>query len=287
MPDVLAILSVHDEARFIRPQLEHLASQGVETFVLCDRSPEPVLEVIESFRGRGVIGSRLYPPRDFYDWEGILREKQTIAASHAHDWILIGDVDEFRMSEKPGETLGETVARVDADGYNAINFAEYVFVPTREHPDHDHPDFLRSMQAYYAFMPHPQHRRTLFKKTGQAFEFVHTGGHRVDFAGLRVYPENLPMRHYLYLSLAHFEEKYHARIHSQRETERGWHGWRAAGTRARVSLPAEAELKMYDPGAPWDLDAAHPRTEHLVTVQSPPPGRWWNRWFETRNRAKG
>jgi hypothetical protein len=41
--------------------------------------------------------------------------------------------------------------KTDAGGYNAVDFSELAFVPTRESPDHDHPDYRRTMRWYYAF----------------------------------------------------------------------------------------------------------------------------------------
>lgn len=97
----LAILAVHDEARFISLQLEHLSANGLDIHVIMDRPSAAVREAVEAFRGRGVVEATLFPERTWYDWQGILEEKQRIAREVEHDWIVIGDVDEFRDGDWP------------------------------------------------------------------------------------------------------------------------------------------------------------------------------------------
>ena len=37
------------------------------------------------------------------------------------------------------------------EGYNAVDFLEFTFVPTREHPDHDHPRYQETMRGTTPF----------------------------------------------------------------------------------------------------------------------------------------
>lgn len=277
MNRVLVILSLHDEHRFVRPQLEHLATQEVDVAIICDRTSDDLLKVVESYRGRGVTEVVHYPRRAYFDWSGILHEKERLAREHPHPWVVVGDIDEFRMSDRPGETLGGLAARIDHEGYNAVNFAEYVFVPTREAPDHDHPDFQTSMTSYYLFQPRPQHRRTMWKNTGQAFNLEASGGHFVDFEGMNIYPHDCPLRHYIYLSPAHFREKYDQRSYDAASVNRGWHGWRATPHAVHVALPSQREFAEYDPDHPFDFDRSVVRTEHLVT-KTPPSQKTRSGW---------
>ena len=61
------------------------------------------------------------------------------------------DCDEMRLPPRPDTTLAEAFAELDADGYNAVNFNEFTFIPTQEAPDHDHPRFQETMRRYYPY----------------------------------------------------------------------------------------------------------------------------------------
>jgi hypothetical protein len=57
------------------------------------------------------------------------------------------DPDEIRLPHRSDLTLAEAFAEADAQGYNAVNFQEFTFMPTREAPDHDHPHSKQTMPS--------------------------------------------------------------------------------------------------------------------------------------------
>ena len=101
---------------------------------------------------------------------------------------------------------------------------EFSFVPTRESPVHDHADFLQTMRWYYPFLPSPPNRLNAWKQQDARVELAWSGGHQVRFPRLRMYPKSFPMRHYLFLSLAHAAEKYIGRSYDPGEVATGWTG---------------------------------------------------------------
>jgi hypothetical protein len=151
---------------------------------------------------------------------------------------------------------------VEAQGYNAVNFLEFVFLPTREAPDHDHPAFQRTMRWYYPFLPAPAHRVTAWKRQPAPVELAWSGGHQVRFPGLRLYPEPFPMRHYLFLSVPHAVRKYVEQRYDPLEVQAGWHRARARLRADMIRLPPQAELRLYRPGEA--LDPSHPRARHYL-----------------------
>jgi hypothetical protein len=151
---------------------------------------------------------------------------------------------------------------VDRAGHNAVNFLECTFVPSRENPDHDHPEFQRTLRTYYPFCPSFPHQLTAWKaKDAPRPNLASSGGHRVAFHGLSMYPESFPMKHYLFLSVPHAVEKYVERQYDPAEVRRGWHGWRADLRAEDIRLPREAELRVAAPGE--ELDASGPRRHRL------------------------
>jgi glycosyltransferase involved in cell wall biosynthesis len=258
---VVALLAVYNEQRFIGHCLEHLRVHGVDAYLIDNDSTDKTVEIAERYRGRGLIGIESFPREGTYEWGALLRRKEELAGEIDADWLIHLDADEIRLPPSRGELLSDALARVDREGYNAVNFMEFTFVPTREDPDHDHPRFEQTLRTYYPFLPIPVHRLTAWK--AGPVELAWSGGHRARFPNLRMWPQPFPMKHYLFLSVAHAEEKYANRSYAQHEVDGGWHGWRARVTAAQVArLPSRSELRVSRDDD--DLDASQPRERHLV-----------------------
>lgn len=264
---VVALIASYNERRFIGPCLEHLHEQGVESYLIDDGSTDETVAIAEGFLDRGLIGIEEIPREDVYDWRGLLRRKEELAAEFAEqgeaDWLIHLDPDEVRLAPHGAGTLAGGLAAVDRDGYNAVNFLECTFVPTREEPDHDHADFQRTLRTYYPFSPSFPHKLTAWKAADAPQpDLVAKGGHRVGFRGLNMCPTSFPMKHYLFLSVPHAVEKYVERTYSPAEVERGWHGWRATLRAEDIDLPSRSELRVAEPGE--ELDPGRPRRRHFI-----------------------
>jgi hypothetical protein len=172
------------------------------------------------------------------------------------------DADEVRLPPHSNQTLAQALEEVDRQGYNAVNFLEYTFVPTLESPDHDHPDFQRTMRWYYPFLPSFPHRRNAWKRQSDRIDLTTHGGHRVEFPNLKMYPQSFPMRHYLYLSVPHAIRKYVHKSFDPTEVAAGWHGERANMTAERVNLTSRKRLRTYV--SDHELDPSNPRVEHFL-----------------------
>jgi glycosyltransferase involved in cell wall biosynthesis len=259
---IIALLAVHNERRFIGGCIEHLYRHGIETYVVDNCSTDETVAIATRFEGRGLVGVESFPRDGAYEWGALLTRKEQLASELDADWFIHLDADERRLPPPGRGSLAEELERVDREGANAVNFMEFTFVPTREKPDHDHPNFEQTLRTYYPFLPVPTHRLTAWK-AGSPVELAWSGGHRVRFPGLRMWPEAFPMRHYLFLSLGHAVEKYVERSYAQHEVDAGWHGWRAAVTADDVALlPSRAEMRVSHVDS--DLDATEPREQHLV-----------------------
>lgn len=266
----VAILATFNEARFIAGCVEHLREQGVHVYLIDNDSTDDTVAIAERYLGKGVIGIESLPRAGASDLQARLARKEELAQTLDADWLMHVDADEFHVAARPRRSLVQAFAEAEEAGFNAVNFLEYTFVPTREHPDHDHPRFVRTMRSYYPYLPSFPHRLNAWKRQEQRVELAGTtAGHRVRFDGIRMAPRNLVMRHYLFLSVEHAAEKYvQSGGFQQGGIDRGWHGWRPQLRAELISLPSESELRHYV--SDDLLDRSEPRTEHILGDAVPP-----------------
>jgi glycosyltransferase involved in cell wall biosynthesis len=264
---IIALLAAYNEERFIGACLENLTRQGCEVVLIDNSSTDATVEIARPYLGRGLIDIVEFPRHGVYTWGPILRFKEELAERLDADWFMHVDADEIRVPPSGEQTLASALASVDGQGYNAVNFMEFCFIPTREEPDHDHPDFQTTMRSYYSFLPWNLHRVNTWKRQPDRVDLATSGGHTVSFPGLRLYPERFPMRHYLFLSVPHAVEKYTGRRYDPQEVAGGWHGWRANVQPEMLELPSRRDLRVYASDA--ELDPSSPRTTHWIDPARP------------------
>jgi glycosyltransferase involved in cell wall biosynthesis len=249
---VLAIIAAYNEERFIGGCLEHLFAHGVEAYLCDNQSTDGTVAIASRYLGAGLRGIEQIPRDGTFRWRQILRRKEELAAELEADWFMHLDA----------------VAEVDASGYNAVDFTEFAFVPTREAPDHDHPDFRRTMRWYYPFAPTALHRVIAWKRQAQPVDLASSGGHVVRFPGWRLSPQRFRLCHYIFLSREHAVSKYVDKVYDPAEVHDGWHGWRATLTAGAVRLPPQAALRTALTDE--DLDPSSPRTTHWLLWEDSP-----------------
>ena len=254
-PSVVALVAAYNEADVIGAVVGDLIAQGVQVYVLDDGSTDGTAAAVEPYRGRGVLaierlaGGGAAGP---FDWERILKRKAELARSLDADWFIHHDGDEFRESPWAGVTLREGIARVDALGYNAIDFELLNFWPTHDdfRPGDDPREAFRFYQRGDAF---DRLQIRCWKKSEAPVDLAGSGGHDVGFPGRRVFPLRFLLRHYPIRGQAHGERKV---FHERRgrfvpaERARGWH--------VQYDAVKEGASFLRDPATltPWDPDAA-------------------------------
>lgn len=255
---VIALLATYNERRFIDGCLEHLHSQGVETYLLDDGSTDDTIELAERWLGRGLIGIEELPrdDEDTFDLKAQLERKEELACELEADWFIHLDADELRLPPSDGQTLSAALELAGREGYNAVNFLEFTFIPTVEDPDHDHPDFQQTLRTYYPYLPKFPHRLNAWKANDE-IELAQSNGHKARFRGLRMYPRSFSMKHYLFLSVPHAVEKY-----VQGRLGRRSDCWRSHLTESNIRLLPQSEVRVEHDGV--ELDARGPRTRHYL-----------------------
>jgi glycosyltransferase involved in cell wall biosynthesis len=246
---VVALLAIRNEALYLSRCLEHLHQQGVETCVIDNDSTDGSLEIAKQYMGKGVFRIERQPYKGYFDLVEQLRIKEQLAEEIEADWFIHHDADEIREAPPQFSTLSAALLAAGEAGYNAVNFDEFVFLPTdNDLEDEEHQDYVHRYRNYYFFSPNPLRRVNAWKKQSSPVDLVTTGGHQVLFPERKVYPEAFILRHYIALSRNHLLKKYgQERVYSPKEVEeRQWHRARTRFDPTQVRLPHREEL--------WNLD---------------------------------
>jgi len=258
---IVALLTVRNEALYLERCIRHLFSQGIETCVIDNESTDATLEIAKKYLGRGVFRIETQPYEGYFDLVAQMRLKEKLSSEIEADWFIHQDADEIREAHAPYRTLREGILAVDREGFTAINFDEFVFLPTSDEESFEATDYVETMRHYYFFEPSPLRHIKAWKKTRQPVDLVSSGGHSANFVGRKIYSVNFILRHYICLSRTHAIAKYGTeRIYSRQEIEqRGWHGPRARFNPSHLSFSPPRELKSID-GDTWDK--SDPWTKH-------------------------
>jgi glycosyltransferase involved in cell wall biosynthesis len=257
----VAILAVRNEALYIRRCIRWLLGQGVQVVVIDNESTDDTRAICAEFRADEVLGITSYPYNGHYPWRGLLQEKNRVRKQLDADWVIHQDADEILASNRPGESLHEALCRADRQGYDAVNFNEFVFIPDSPEKSYERSDYLQAMRFYYFFEPYAPRLVRAFKNC-LAVDNVSSGGHAPPLEAVRLFPENMTLRHYIFLSVAHGREKYHSRVYAEEELALGWHGNRVRIRERRLVPPPVTTLERATGCLQAQLSVANPRLAH-------------------------
>ena len=266
---IVAILQTYNEQRFIGGCLDHLAEQGISAYLVDNESTDETVAIAERRLGQNLVGIEMLPRDGHFALRSQLARKEQLAQSLDADWLIHLDADEFRTSSLPRQSLAQAIAEADTAGFNAVNFIEFIFMPTLESPDHDHADFVRTMRHYYPYLPRTPHRLNAWKRQEGPIELA-GGGHLVRFPGLQMSPQSMYTRHYLFLSVAHAGRKFGPNRYDPDEVAHGWHRWRVQVEPAKIELHSQSELRTYVADHLLDPSEPHTRMDQFVQVTGAP-----------------
>ena len=223
---VVALIAAYNEADIIEPVLDHLAANGVWSYLIDNGSTDETVARAQRRLGRGLLGiERLAEPDGGRtSWRALLARKRELARELGADWYVHHDADEIRESPWPGMTLREAIRWVDRAGYSAIDFRVLNFVPVDD-------AFRDGMdpRAHFRRWEDPAEYDVMQRKcwkAGFADLDLAEGGHDVRFAGRRIFPLRFLLRHYPIRGQAHglrkvFEERKDRFTEDERAF--GWH----------------------------------------------------------------
>jgi glycosyltransferase involved in cell wall biosynthesis len=256
-----AIIAARNEALYLDRCCRHLELQGVEFAIIDNESTDDTRAIAESYKGRGLICivNHAYP--GYYDWTGLLMRKEQLARELESDWFMHLDADEIPEPPLRHESLIERLALADAAGYTAINFDEFVFMPTSDNDRHEGTDYVQNMYKYYFYAPQPERLIRAWQRTAD-IDIVSSAGHAAIGGRSRLCPENFVLRHYIALSKEHLMRKYlRERVYAPSELAKGWHRMRSRLTSETIRTPSAEELSDIRTDKGWDR--SRPRDRHL------------------------
>jgi glycosyltransferase involved in cell wall biosynthesis len=260
---IVALLAIRNEEVFIERCLEHLFQNGIYTYIIDNESTDRSISIAKKFLNRGVIDIETIAYNGVFDLRGQLERKQQLAQEIEADWFIHHDADEIRYAPSSFATLHDGILHADRKGYNAINFDEFVFMPTSKNQSFEGKDYVSEMHYYYYFGPKTLRRINAWKNTSNKIDLVSSGGHAIHFEGIKIFPENFILRHYLALSFAHACKKYeNTHVYKSSEIFRGWFAARSTFKKEHCKFPDRNQLKKTTEII--DLDTSEPWKNHPI-----------------------
>jgi hypothetical protein len=130
---ITALLAARNEAKNLRLTLKSLAECGIDLALLDHGSSDSPREVAAAV-GVRVVRVVPLPDRGYFSLTDQLEAKARLAAELDTAWLIHLDADEILESPRPGETLRDGLERAAREGYEVVNFDEFVFPPRGSTP---------------------------------------------------------------------------------------------------------------------------------------------------------
>jgi hypothetical protein len=227
MISVTAYMWARDEADIVGWTVGHLLGQGVNVVVFDDWSTDGTLEIVQDWQRLHPGWVRVYPKSGSAN-SASLREMcevtESVALLNAPGWALHHDADELLRSQMAGETVADTLRRLGAAGYNAVESAVQTYAPSDRFVAGSNPEDILTEEIPGHVDTRTRHVRAWLQGS-QRVDVATRGGHFVNFPGVRVAPERLHMKHYPLRTTAQAARKVADRRSRWSATERarGWH----------------------------------------------------------------
>jgi glycosyltransferase involved in cell wall biosynthesis len=257
---ITAIIAIRNEAKYLPVTLQHLVDSDIQLAIIDHDSEDASKEICAKFKRHIVYEDRL-PYTGYFSLTNQLKAKAKAISLINSDWIIHQDADEILQSPKRKESLRNGIERIARQGFNVINFDEFVFTPTQQEPDIKGHDFYRSMLHYYFFEPRPMRLMRAWKNLPGIRQIG--GGHilKAD-TKIKIAPEPFVLRHYIVLNQDHANSKYSQRHFSPEDLAQGWHASRLQVPPV-VNLPNQTDLEKL---SAWDSKAFNknnPKKSHF------------------------
>lgn len=199
-----AFMCLYNEADIIRDVIQHLCDQQIKVHIIDNWSTDGSAEIAREFPLAGYEKFPADGPSQYYSWAPLLHRVEALAYHSTSDWCIHHDADEIRRSDRPNETLLEAFLRVHRDGYNAVNFQVYHFMPTDDLYQGDPEKHFR----YFTLDQIDCNMRQVkaWKNIGKV-DLATSGGHFAAFGRMNIYPGKFILKHYPLRTQAQAERK--------------------------------------------------------------------------------
>jgi len=253
---ICALMSAYNEEDVIEESIEKLIAQGLDVYLIDNKSTDKTVERAKKFLGRGLIDIETLVfyenDKEVYNWTGILERKEALSKDLNYNWFIHADADEIRYSPWPGSTLKDSINEVDKLGFNLINFKLFDFKLTSQI---DTGQSLEQKLQYYAEAESFNSRQVKAWKKCSQIDLVTYGGHLAIVANPRLFPIRFILKHYPVRSIEQGTRKIlNERLgrYSALEKSKNWHVQydhhsREANNLAKELLVEESKLKKFCP----------------------------------------
>lgn len=263
----IAFLAVQDGEAWLEGCVAALRREGLGVYVIDNASSDATPRILAGMRDAGLLeGLEALPDQDGFSLAACLAAKERAMHALAPDWVLHADVDEMHHP-RDERTLREAMADAEREGYDVLNFEEYVFLPLGGRLRFDASPFP-DLDHCYLHAPKPLRLQRAWR-WWPGRSNVAAAGHEV-LGPARIAPEPLVLRHYPFLDQAHALEKYAQRRFARDGLARGWHRNRIGVPIERFMFPPTHALDhLADPSA-RALPCLEPRLSHYWAWDSGP-----------------
>lgn len=257
----VAVICVRGDDAYLESCLKHLIAHGVDYAILDNgMSPEALALLDRPLYRQRLRELRPLPFHGAFELERQIAAKARMFEAIDADWLIHLDVDEVMHAYVEGERLSDSLARIEAGGFNVVNFDEYVFLPL-EAPFEPGAS-PQPLTGYYLFDPGGPRLMRAWRKGAGLSMSLDAAGHLVTGLGVRLAPEHFVLRHYIVRDQDHARRKYTTRVYAKGELERGWHANRICHAEEAFTLPPRSALKWLDDPSSHRLDRSEPHRQH-------------------------
>ncbi len=250
----VAVLLCYNDAGMLPPVIEHLVANRHDVVCWNHGSTDATGEVCRAHLGRGVIEVQDLDRDEvpFKDLYGVCARYLRTAYGARYDWLSWPDQDELLEGPDLTRPYHEQVTELLRDGYDWVEFDNYVFWFT-DRDDPDVADPVERLRHYNLYVCPPRVR---------AWRMACTNERRLGNANPipgRKAPRNWPLRHY---PMRTFEQAQRRARKDRNEPgfqfgDKNWHYERFRDDAERLRVPAERlhvfDGRRLDPEVTWEF----------------------------------
>jgi len=258
---ICAIIACRNEAPYLRYLLPFLAAQDIDVVIIDNESTDDSHRLYREYQNVPIIKVESLAYDNYFSLSQQVYAKHAIASELKHDWIVHHDADEIMQHHDSRQSLRLAVEQADANGYNVMNFDEFVFLPNQDESLYNK-DYYHLASRYYFFEPRRNRLNRAWKSSASP-EFENSG-HRLFGSHIKLDPTSHVLRHYIVLSQEHAMRKYLDRRFDHADLEQGMHGNRLTFTSDNLRLPADhTSLIAWNPAQESPLSRRYPTSKHF------------------------
>jgi glycosyltransferase involved in cell wall biosynthesis len=258
---ICVVIAARNEKPYLQLILPLLAEQAIDVAIIDHESTDGSHDLYKQLQYKPVIAVEHLPYTGEFSLSDQLLAKQQLAESLPHTWLVHHDADELMHHCNGTANLRKCIEEAEAEGANAINFEEFVFLPDPG-PMPAHINYLCDHKRYYFFVPAENRLNRAFRRELIGCNLA-GAGHVLQCDFLKLSTTTHVLRHYIALSEAHIKQKYASRKFSASDLERGWHSNRVAIPLDSLSIPRFSPyLCTLSPAHPGLLERFRPASKH-------------------------